>query len=180
MNLQKSVQFKYLFFMFGLSLLLVSCRCKQQTITQFEPVYIQAKDSIHTEYIETVRIDTIEIEIPIPMQSAMQTVRDSVSYLETDLAESTAWINTDGTLGHLLKNKPGSFHSETYVPTTEKNGSKTEYVYQEVPVKVPYAVEVEKKLSAWQEFRLKAFWFLSGALLLAGLWIFRKRIISLF
>lgn len=177
----KKIGFDFFIFL-GLTLLLVSCRSKQQTITQYEPVYIYAKDSVKTEYIETVRIDTVKIEIPIPVQSAMQTVRDSTSYLETDLAESTAWINTDGTLGHRLKNKEGSLRSEAYVPITEKEVSRIEYLYQEVPVEVPYAVEVEveKKLSAWQKFRLGAFWYISGTLLLAVVWIFRKRIISLF
>lgn len=159
-------------------LLLPSCKCKQQYVIQQEPVYLEAKDSVRVEYIERVTIDTVTVEVPVPAQSVVQVVRDSVSFLETDFAESRAWISADGTLGHSLKNKERSIEADVYVPTKEIETDKTEYVYRDVPVKVPYAVEVEKELSAWQKFRLGAFWWLTGAVALCLLWIFRKKILS--
>lgn len=161
-------------------LLFASCRCRQQTLTQYEPVYIHSSDSVKTEIIERVRIDTIEIEVPLPMQTVSKMVKDSLSYLETDLAESTAWVDPDGTLFHSLKNKEGSIKKDAYVPSVEKERKETETIYRDIPVKVPFAVEVEKELTAWQKFRMGAFWYLFGAFSLSILWIFRKKVFSWF
>ena len=40
-------------------------------------------------------------------------------------------------------------------------------------------VKVEKPLSACQSFRLRAFWWLLGGLILSLLWIFRKKLLPL-
>lgn len=41
-------------------------------------------------------------------------------------------------------------------------------------------VKVEKPLTAWQRFRLDAFWVLSAAVAAAVMWMFRKPLASLF
>ena len=43
-----------------------------------------------------------------------------------------------------------------------------------VPVKVTEEVEVEKPLTGWQRFRIRAFWWLLAIALGLGLWTFRK------
>lgn len=40
-------------------------------------------------------------------------------------------------------------------------------------------VRVEKSLTWWQKFRLRAFWWLLGGVALAGVWIFRKPVLSI-
>lgn len=158
----------------SLVLLLASCRCKQQAIPSVEPVVLHERDSVRTEYIERVRIDTLRVEIPIPAQSASEVVRDSVSFLETDFATSVARILSDGSLSHTLKNKERNFEADALVAVKDTETAETEYVYRDKPVKVPYAVEVEKELTGWQKFRLGAFWWLLGVAVALGLWTFRR------
>ena len=40
-------------------------------------------------------------------------------------------------------------------------------------------VRVEKSLTWWQKFRLRAFWWLLGGVALAVVWIFRKPVLSI-
>ena len=40
-------------------------------------------------------------------------------------------------------------------------------------------VRVEKPLSASQKFKISAFWYLCAILLVAAIWVFRRRIVSL-
>ena len=40
-------------------------------------------------------------------------------------------------------------------------------------------VKVEKTLTWWQKFRLRAFWWLLGGVALAVVWIFRKPVLSI-
>ena len=163
-------------------LLVVSCRGKQQTVTQLtEPVVIHSTDTVWERIVESVRVDTVTVTVEIPAQSAMETVRDSVSRLETDFAESTAWINPDGSLGHSLRNKEGSIEADVLVPVKESTTDRGEKSTEQVPVyitqKVP--VEVERELSLWQRFRLGAFWWLASIAAGALVWIFRKPLAGL-
>lgn len=172
------IQFKFLLLIVSATLL-ASCRCKQQAVIAPEPVVLHERDSVRVEYIERVSIDTVRVEIPIPAQSASEITRDSVSVVETDFAVSTVKILPDGSLSHWIKNKEQKFETDALVPTKESQAVEKEYVYQDVPVKVPYAVEVEKELTTWQEVRLKAFWWLTGVVVAMGVLIFRKRIFRL-
>lgn len=154
---------------------LYSCRSKQQVVSS-EPVILHDRDSIETRFVERLRVDTVRVNVYVPAQSAMQTVRDSVSFLETDFAWSRAWIGEDGSLGHRIENKPQALEGEGYVPVKDTESDRVELRYRDVPVRVPVNVEVEKKLSLWQQIRLTAFWPLAGFCVLLLLWIFRKRI----
>lgn len=160
--------------------LLASCRCKQQAVSTHEPVYLNQRDSVRVEYIERVSIDTIRVEIPIPAQSASEIVRDSISIVETDFAMSVAKILPDGSLSHSIKNKEQKVGTDALVPMRETQAVETEYIYKDIPVKVPYAVEIEKKLTVWQTVRINSFWWMAGALFIAICWILRKRILKLF
>lgn len=157
---------------------LCSCKCRQQIIPAYEPVMLHERDSVRTEYVERVRIDTVRVEIPIPAQSVSEIVRDSVSVIETDFACSVAKILPDGSLFHHILNKELKIGTDALIPVKDTQSSEIEYVYKDIPVKVPYAVEVEKKLTAWQSFRIGSFWWLVGAVLVLLGWNFRKRLIK--
>ena len=64
------------------SLMLSGCHSSKQMLPS-TPVIVNNTDSVRIEYIETVRIDTVTIEVPVPMESAKQVVPDSTSHLET-------------------------------------------------------------------------------------------------
>ena len=96
---------------------------------------------------ETVYIrDSIYIEIP--SQSSERTTQDNSSYLENDYAQSIARINPDGSLFHDLRTKP----QNKPVPFDKPVERKDSIIYKEKKVEVP--VEVEKKLSWWQQTKL--------------------------
>lgn len=153
-----------------LFVLLASCRT-QAPLTA-DTVQLTNSDSIRTEYIERVVVDTVTVQVHIPRESSTEVVGDSTSHLETNIAESDAWINPDGTLGHSLKNKAQPIAVDVLVPhkSTEKNT--TAASIKEVPV--PVQVYIERNFTPWELFRLKAFWYLVGCLGLLTVLRFRK------
>lgn len=161
-------------------LLLSACRTAKPSESS-PPVILNRSDSIHTEYIRTVRIDTVTVEVPVPAESAKQVVPDSTSHLETSMAESDAWINADGTLGHSIKNKGQPVKAKVPVPVKDTQTNKSSENIKEVPV--PYYVEkkvfIETPLSAWQKFRIHSFWFLAVTLTASLIYIFRKPLLRL-
>lgn len=158
-------------------LLMSACRSSKQMLPS-TPVIVNNTDSVRTEYIETVRIDTVLVEVPVPMESAKQVVPDSTSHLETSLAESDAWINPDGSLGHSIKNKEQNLKAEVLVPVKDIQTNNTEASVREVPVPYPESVYIERDFTKWESFRLEAFWYLVGAVLISLGWILRKPLIT--
>lgn len=159
------------------SLMLSGCHSSKQMLPS-TPVIVNNTDSVRIEYIETVRIDTVTIEVPVPMESAKQVVPDSTSHLETSLAESDAWINEDGTLGHSIKNKEQKLKADVPVPVKDTKTNNTEVTVREVPVPYPEPVYIERDFSKWESFRLDAFWYLVGLVLISLGWILRKPLIT--
>lgn len=144
------------------------------------PVVINHIDSIRTERIETVRIDTVTVEVVVPAESVSQIVRADSSHVETSLAVSDAWINEDGSLGHTISNKPQKLKGEALVPVKDTQTNKEAEKIRDVPLAYPEPVYVEKKLTLWQEIRLKSFWYLIGIILILIFWVIRKPLISMF
>ena len=161
-------------------LLLSACRTAKPSDPS-PPVILTNTDSIRIEYIETVRIDTVTVEIPVPAESSRQVVPDSTSHLETSMAESDAWINPDGTLGHSIKNKDKPIKAVVPVPVKDTQTNKSSQSVKEVPV--PYPVDrpvyIAAPLSAWQKFRMHSFWFLTVALAASLIYIFRKPLLRI-
>ncbi len=157
-----------------ISLVTLMSSCHTSRNIPSSPVIVTNTDSVVTTYVERVRIDTVRVEVPVPMETAMQVVNDSTSHLETTLAESDAWLNLDGTLGHSLKNKETKLTTEVLVTdkTTERSGSKVSI--KELPVAYPEYQYVERDFSAWERFRLKAFWPLSLFFVVILLFSLRK------
>lgn len=132
------------------------------------------KDS--TKVVEAIKDSLIYISLPLEKDQVIAHLGDT-SKLETSLARSIAFIGSDGFLHHTLENK-----SEEKLPVVVPIHSKTIFTlvsdkHTEVITKYEY---VEKPLSWWQKFRLGAFWWLVGAIVIALIWIFRKVIVKLF
>ena len=163
---------------FAAAVLLMLTGCSTPRRTAIEPVVLRESDSVRVETVEKVRLDTVRVTVWLPQESVKQTVNDSVSHLETELAESDAWINDDGTLGHSLKNKEGTLTVDVVVAGKERETRETRTGVKEVPVPYPEPVYIERELTRWEAFRLKAFWWLAagwiGAAALAGWWIRQK------
>lgn len=153
--------------------MLSGCHSSKQILPS-TPVIVNNTDSVRTEYIETVRIDTVRVEIPIPQESAKQVVPDSTSHLETSLAESDAWLNPDGTLGHSIKNKEQNLKADVMVPVKDTQNNNSEVRVREVPVPYPEPVYIERNFTKWEKIRLEAFWYLVGVSLISTIYIFRK------
>lgn len=159
------------------AIMLTGCHSSKQVLPS-TPVIVNNTDSVRTEYIETVRIDTVLVEVPVPMESAKQVVPDSTSHLETSLAESDAWINADGTLGHSINNKEQKLKAEVLVPVKDIQTNNTEASVREVPVPYPEPVYIERDFTKWESFRLGAFWYLVVTVLISLGWILRKPLIT--
>lgn len=164
---------RILFIISILVLLMVGCRSTKPS----PHIVVTNTDSVTTVYIETVRIDTIKVEIPVPVESESQIVPDSASHLETSMAVSDAWINSDGTLGHSLSNKQGKLVGETLVPTITKTNEKESVKVREIPVPTPYPVEVERKWTLIEQIKLASFWYLVGTFVILLFYVFRKPIL---
>lgn len=120
-----------------LCLLLASCCPRRLTISS------NTTDSIkiikEVEYIERLRDTTIYIALPV--ETKERTVLQDSSFLETSLAESSARINSDGSLSHTLANKPQAIAATAQIKDTEKaTNTETTIGHQEiieVPIRPP-------------------------------------------
>lgn len=121
-----------------------------------------SRDSVRVEVRERIvhLRDTVTVEVPV--ESVRQTVRDTMSLLETSYAFSEARINPDGSLTHSLENKDGEHPVEVDAKIVYRDSivwrDRTNWEI----------VEVERELTAWQQFRLRAFWVLLAVLLFIG------------
>ena len=142
--------------------LMAGCRSHQAQTAP--PVVLHNSDSVRLEQIIATRLVPVDVKVAIPQQSETKiTVGDS-SHVETDVAESDAWINPDGTLGHSIKNKPETLDARVMVPQTSEQTTREAEKVREVPVPQPYPVEVERKLTRLEQIKLAAFWPLVMAL----------------
>ena len=155
------------------ALILAGCHTSKQVVTP-SAVIVNDTDSIQMVYIETVTIDTVKVSVPFPIESAKQIVGDSISHLETSLAFSDAWINSDGSLGHSIINKSGVLDTDVLVPTITRTNEKESIREKEIPIPEPYPVEVERKLTLMEQIKLAAFWYLLGAVIVSMGYIFRR------
>lgn len=118
------------------------------------------------------RDTTIYIPIPLESDQAIVHVGDT-SHRETSVAESEAWIGKDGMLHHSLRNKSEARIAydlklpEHWLYTTVTNTKEHEH-------SIIKDVKVEKPLSWWQKFRIRAFWWLLGGVLVLLAITFRK------
>lgn len=137
------------------------CPCKHLSTNTRDSISIETR--IHKIYIK----DTLRFQIP--PYSKRQVVRDTSSHLETPLAVSDAWINNDGSLGHSLENKP----QDIPVPFEKEVIYRDSIVYKDkTDTKI---VEVERRLTWWQQTKMRGFWLLLGVVV----FVFRKNILTM-
>ncbi len=161
-------------FLFGvIALVLSSCHTQKQAVPP-APVILNNSDSVRVEtIINTIYVPT-PVTLDIPRQSQTSVTAADSSHVETDLAESDAWINEDGTLGHSITNKPGKLQGEVYVPQTTTQNIKEAVKEKEIPVPQPYPVEVEREFTIMEQIKLAAFWYLVGAVIVSIGLLFRR------
>lgn len=160
---------------------LTSCHTNKQAQTMPPaPVVLNNSDSVRVETIIKTEYVPVRVEVPVPQQSVSNIVFETdTSHIETDVAVSDAWITPEGTLFHNLINKDVKLSGEAYVPQTSTENNNEAVRTKEIPVPQPYPVYVEKSLSKSEQFKLSAFWYLVGAALVAGAYIFRKPFLKL-
>lgn len=141
-------------------------------LRQREKVVI--KTETVTEYRDSTVWRDTTIFVPIPLESDQAIVHvGDTSHRETSVAESDAWVGSDGFLHHNLRNKPVSLAQGVKLPdhflvTDVKNTMEQAHV-------ITREVQVEKKLNFWQRFRIGAFWWLLGLIAFA----YRKQIMAI-
>ena len=128
------------------------------------------------EYRDTTswRDSLIYVPIPLGKDQAIVHVGDT-SRLETGVAQSIAYIGSDGELHHVLENKKTSLGAVVKIPSrtiwTSISNNRVETITR--------TIEVPGRLTWWQRVRLDAFWPLVAAVVLLLLWTFRKLIFML-
>lgn len=128
------------------------------------PKVIVQKEVI-TEYRDRIVHDTATVEIPVEVEKIV--TKDTASHLENTYAKSDAVVS-EGFLHHSLESIPQIIKVPVEVHVTDT-------LYKEAEIHTE-TVEVEKPLTWWQKFRIGAFWWLVGAVVLLLLWTFRKLI----
>lgn len=119
-----------------------------------------ARDTTVIHYRDSVRIKDSLVFVNIPVESSSQvTFATDTSHLETSVARSDAWLDTAGRIHHTLNNKSDS-KLPVFVPIlSTARVSDSSHIITQIQT-------IEKPLTAWQNFRLKAFWVLAGIILL--------------
>ena len=126
-------------------------------------VIVQKEGS--TEYRDRIVYDTATVESPVEVEKIV--TKDTASHLENTYAKSDAAVS-GGFLHHSLESIPQIIKVPVEVHVTDT-------LYKEAEIHTE-TVEVEKPLTWWQKFRIGAFWWLVGAVVLLLLWTFRKLI----
>lgn len=145
-----------IFILLAFGLLMMFVGCSPKVIVQKEVV---------TEYRDRIVHDTTQVEIPYEVEKVV--TKDTASHLENTYAKSDA-IVSGGLLSHSLESRPQIIKVPVEVHVTDT-------LVKEAEIRTE-TVEIEKPLSWWQKFRIDAFWWLLGAVILCLLWIFRKLI----
>lgn len=117
-------------------------------------------DSVRVEYRERIVHDTVTVEVPKEVERIE--TRDTISFLENTFAKSKAEVS-GGILKHSLETKPQKFSVPVSVPVTD-----TLYVEKSsTQEKETVTVEVEKKLTKWQSFKMNVGGWAIGIIFLA-------------
>ena len=110
-------------------------------------MYVPIETRVDSVYVEKIveRVDTLRI--PLPPETVYVEVADTVSHLETSVAESWARVDTLGRLLHSLSNKKVSLEKE--VVYRDRVVEKKVEVSKDVPVEVEVPVKYIPKYYLW-------------------------------
>lgn len=154
---------------FALSLFpCVLCACGASR--HIAPTYTETK-SVEVREKTVFVPDTVYIEIP--SQTSEKIVRDTISCLSNDYANSTAKVFADGSLYHDLQTKP----QRRSVPTQRQIEYRDSVVYLDKLIEVPKLIP--RDLTKWQKMQISGFRILLPIVLLLLAWIFRKPVLAL-
>ena len=124
----------------AIALILTACGTVQPTLSQ-DSTRVEVKTVVETVH------DTAYVQLPVIVERVA--TLDTTSVLENKYAKSAAMVSA-GVLTHSLETKP----------VKEPVSVEKQIVYRDSLVYrdrvVTETVEVEKKLSAWQSFKMKA------------------------
>lgn len=169
----------------AMAIIVASCgTCKWRPSTD-----TSHRDSTAINWIDSLRIrdslaiNYVDVPVPIPAENSSSILPGNhTSHLETSLAESDAWVDSTG-LHHTLSNKKGTMTAtvpvKEHTKETEHIQSGQNYQEKEDSKSEKEYIEVEKPLSAWTQFRLKAFWWLVAMVIISLVYIFRKPLLKL-
>lgn len=151
---------KNLLLIFILAVVSACCQCRHLSTS--------TADSIRVETVVRYKrvLDTVYIDVPVEI--VRETVRDTISHLETSFAASDARINPDGSLFHSLANKP----QKKPVPTEKEVVYRDSLVYRDKIVEK--AVPVERELTWWQQTQMRGFWIVLAIIVV----VYRKKIFA--
>jgi len=153
---------KNLLLIFILAVATACCPCRHLSTATADSVRVETVVR-YERVLETVYIIDVLVEI------VREIVRDTTSHLETSFAASDARINPDGSLYHSLGNKA----QKRPVPTEKEIIYQDSIIYRD-RVNTEF-VEVERKLTWWQQTKMRGFWVLLVVVILA----FRKNLVPL-
>jgi hypothetical protein len=156
---EKKNAIPFLLILIGIIGLVLLDSCSPKVVVQKEVV---------TEYRDRIVHDTATVEIAKEVEKIV--TRDTLSLLENKYAKSEAMVS-GGLLHHSLESKPQIIRVPVEVHVTDTLYKESEVIEKEV--------KVEKELSWWQRFRIGAFWWVAGSLLLLLIWLFRKPLMKL-
>lgn len=120
------------------------------------PVILPDSTHIREEIRHITIYDTLDVALPRESGSVRTT--DTLSHLETSVAESDAWLTTDGHFCHTLRNKP-SLPLALPRDTVYQLRDSIRIIYKPQPYEV--RVEVPRKVTLIEKLLMAA-----GALLL--------------
>lgn len=126
-------------------------------------VVVHTSDTVRIATSTAERIVRDTISVTLPAQSAVHTVADTVSRLSIAYARSVARINPDGSLTHTLQ----STDTPLQVPVDHRETVRTRTVYRDRSHEIPVAAQ--SRHTAWEHFRLAAFWPLMAMTVLLAL-----------
>lgn len=154
----------------AVTIIMGGCRSSKEAL---QPALLHHSDSTRVEYRERTVFFNDTVFVPLAIQNKETTKKDSISILENDYVTSTVKLNKDGSITHQLNTK------QFNIPVKVQN--KIEYrdsiIYREKKIEVP--VPVERKLSYWQQRKVKWFPWLVSLLAISMGYIFRKPILKL-
>lgn len=133
------------------------------------PVQTSVRDSVSVAIKDSTVIRYIDVEVPVPTERSSAVVPDS-SHLETSVAVSDAVIDSLGRLHHSLSNKAVKLKAPAEVKDEYHELKTSDRITSSATV----TEYIERPLTTWQTFRLKAFWWLAGVILAAVIWKLAK------
>ena len=163
---------------FGITLLCIvfigGCKAHRQSITQTPPVVLEniteKQDTMKESHSETdiFRETTKEQSKESTTEKIIIVVNNEGDTLRTDREKTTIidnWLKIE------------NIRLQAKIDSLILNQNLKEKI--EIPVPYPVQVEVEREFTAWEKFRLKAFWWLAGGLTLSIGFSCRKVIANL-